>query len=183
MHASPFGILDRRLSRAFERSGEGFIAFGPRQNVSWGLETRRQPERYSWEGLKRGASAKHPKAIFQFTLDGSGEYTEGEKTWMLVPGDAFLAIVPSAHCYRLPESSLHWRFFFFMVEHPVLVERIRQLRRKETAVQTWPMEQPGLQRALNFWLAACAGQFRDVWIFEEMLFGWILGMERELHER
>ncbi|MGB8354486.1 MAG: AraC family transcriptional regulator [Chthoniobacteraceae bacterium] len=183
MHASPFGILDRRLSRAFERRGEDFIAFGPRQNMGWGLETRRQPERYSWEGLKRGASAKHPKMLFQFTLDGSGEYAEGGKTWALAPGDGFLTVIPSAHRYRLPESSAHWTFFWLIVEHPLLIERIRQLRRKEQAVQAWAMESVGLQRVLNFLLAACAGQFRDVWIFEELLFGWILGMERELHER
>jgi len=183
VQASPFGTLERRLTRAFENSGEDFIAFGPRQNISWGLETRRQPERYLWEGLKRGASAKNPKVLFQFTLDGRGEYSEGGKTWALAPGEAFLAVLPSAHRYQLPKRSAHWTFFFFIVEHPLLVERIRQLRRREQAVQSWPVESAAFQRALNFWLSACAGQFRDVWIFEEMLFGWILEMERELHER
>jgi len=149
----------------------------------WGLEKRRAPERYSWEGLKRGVSAKRPKVLFQFTLDGSGEYAEGGRTWTLTAGEAFLTIIPSAHHYRLPKSSAQWTFFWFIVEHPVFVERIRELRRGEPGVRAWELQSAGFQRGLNLWLAACAGQFHDVWAFEEMLFGWILGMEREQHER
>src|SRR5436190_453103 len=37
---------------------------------------------------------------------------------------AFTAFVPSAHIYYLPRQSPHWRFFWFSLRHPYVVERM-----------------------------------------------------------
>jgi AraC-like DNA-binding protein len=121
--------------------------------------------------------------LFQYTLAGRGAYAEGGRTCAVGPGEGFIVLLPSAHRYRLPPDSLYWTFFWFIVRHPVLAERIRRLRREEAAVQRWDPGSAALEQAVALIAGACHGRLRDVWSFEERLFSWLLETERELHRR
>jgi AraC-like DNA-binding protein len=177
------GSLQRRLRRAFQKCAEDFLNFDGGRRMVWGYETQRAGDDYFWDGLRRGVSPERPQVIFQFTFDGRGAYAEGGRIWPLPPGQAFTTLFPSAHRYYLPEDSADWTFFWFLVEHPLVISRIRELRRKEAAVQTWSAETPALQSAALLFEAACRRQLRDVWAFEEKLFSWLLETEREMHQR
>jgi AraC-like DNA-binding protein len=89
------------------------------------VETQIVPRAYSWDGLKRPTDPRGPWAIFQLTLAGFGELKlPGGGPQSLPTGTAFLALVPSAHRYYLPERSPGWTFGWFDVHHPYVVERI-----------------------------------------------------------
>jgi len=121
--------------------------------------------------------------LFQYTLEGRGEYAEKGKVWPLQEGSAFTVILPSAHRYYLPGDSKRWTFFWFIAQHPFVVERIRRLRAEEAAVQQLKSGSQALEAAVALIEAACRGKLREVWSFEEMLFAWLLETERELHRR
>jgi AraC-like DNA-binding protein len=175
--------LHRGLRRAFQKSTEEFLGFDSERRISWGYEKRRAGSDYFWDGLRRGVAPSRPKVIFQYTLEGRGEYAEGGKTWSLEPGQGFIALFPSDHRYYLPADSTSWTFFWFIAEHPLVNARIGELRKKEAAVQTWNPESPALQSAAILFEAASRDQLREVWTFEEMLFSWLSETEREMHQR
>lgn len=180
------GLLDpfhRRIRRAFQGSPRDFLGYDTKRQIAWGYESRRTAGDYYWDGMKRGLSSRESRVLFQYTLSGWGEYAEGKKMWAVEPGRGFTVILPSAHRYYLPESSNEWSFFWFIVQHPMVTERIRQLRKETVAVQSWQPGSPALETAATLFEGACRGQWRDVWAMEEVLFSWLLETERELHRR
>jgi AraC-like DNA-binding protein len=183
VQASVLETYRRNLQRALESSAGDFLNFDAHRQMGWGYEVRRPDSNYYWDGMRRGASPKQPRLLFQFTLNGRGEYAEGEKLWSVEPGYGFTVIVPSAHRYCLPENSSSWTFFWIMVRHPFVTERIQSLRREEAAVQRWEPGSPALESAMALFDAACHGKLRDVWSFEKLLFSWLLDSESELHRR
>jgi len=180
---SDFDLFHRRLRRAFAPSGEAFLSFDEGRQIGWGYDTQKAGSPYSWDGMRRGISARQPRVLFQYTLSGRGGYAEGGKTWSLGPEQGFTVLLPSSHRYFLPADSSHWTFFWFMLRHPLVEERIGKLRRKEAAAQNWPHESAALQAAAALFEAACAGQLRDIWSFEERVFAWLWETERELYRR
>lgn len=175
--------LRRRLARAAQGAQGKFLNFEGDRSIWWGFETRQAGEAYYWDGLKRRLSFRRPQILFQFTLQGLGEYEEKGRRWPLAPGTGFLTLLPSAHAYYLPEGSASWTFFWFIVRHPFAGERIRELRASESAVQPWGDDSPALDAAAALFELACQGGMRDVWAFEQPLFTWLLAVERELHQR
>lgn len=175
--------LQERIQRAAQNSAVNYLGFSLNRQISWGCECRRAERVYDWNGLKRGISPKHSQVLFQYTLDGRGAYAEGGKVWDLTAGDGFTVTLPSAHRYFLPSVSECWTFFWFIIQHPFVTERIRALRKKEAAVQKWPVESPALQEAVALFEAACLGRWRDVWSFEDSLVAWLLETEREMDHR
>jgi AraC-like DNA-binding protein len=72
--------------------------------------------------------------VFQYTLDGWGCYAAQGATHQLRPGMAFTAIIPSEHAYYLPSASTNWAFFWVIVRHPYIVERIARRQLTSSAV-------------------------------------------------
>jgi AraC-like DNA-binding protein len=175
--------LHRRLHRAFHGSSEAFRAFAPGRHLAWGYETRREDLPYAWDGRRRGDTRERGRVLFQYTLAGEGAYEEGGKHWALPPGRAFTVHLPSAHCYYLPKKKGPWTFFWFIVRHPWIAERVRALRRREEAVQDWPAGSRPTQAAAVLFEAACAGRLRDLGSFEEHVLTWLWAAERELYEQ
>lgn len=97
-------------------------------------------------------------------------------------GQSFMVVHPSRYTYWLPKGC-HWGFFWLIVQHPVFVERIRLLRQKEIAVQTWEPGSPPLEAAATLIEALCHNQVPDIWAFEKLLFNWLWETERELYTR
>ncbi len=173
----------RRIRRAFQASKEDFLGFDTQRQIAWGYETRTDAKDYHWDGMRRGLSTKDSRVLFQYTLKGRGEYEEGEKLWSVEPDYGFTVILPSAHQYYLPDGPGSWTFFWFIVQHPFITERVRELRREAAAVQSWKVGSPALSAAAVLFESACLGQMRDVWSFEEKVLAWLLESERELHHR
>jgi len=183
VRGADLSLFHQRLRRASQKCAEHFRNFDVGRQIAWGYETKRTGDDYYWDGLKRGASARQPQVLFQYTLEGRGEYAEGRKVWSLVPETSFTVLLPSAHRYRLPVNSERWTFFWFIVQHSFFTDRIRKLRSKEAAVQTWKTGSPALEMAAMLFESACLGRLREVWTFEERLFSWLLETERELYQR
>ena len=78
--------IHRRVRRAFPGSTSDFLSFEEKRQITWGYETRRAGSDYSWDGMQRGASPKQPRVLFQYTLEGRGEYAEGGKLRREQPG-------------------------------------------------------------------------------------------------
>lgn len=79
---------------------------------------------YAWNGLRRGADPAHPFFLFQYTLAGWGCYADSSGTTHMQPGMAFSAIIPSEHHYCLPQASSGWHYFWLILFHPYLVQRL-----------------------------------------------------------
>jgi AraC-like DNA-binding protein len=173
----------RGIRRAFQARSESFRAFGPGLQLAWGYETRRAGSRYHWEGSRRGEDKRRPRVLFQYTLAGRGEFGTKEQAWTLGPEDGFIALLPSGHHYLLPDDSAHWSFFWFIVQHPLLAERVRKMLRREEPVQRWPHDDHEIRAAAMLFTSACAGQLRHIWNFEERIFGWWWAVESALHHR
>jgi AraC-like DNA-binding protein len=175
--------IGQRIQQAASLKSKKFIRFNPRVAFSWGLETRRPGDAYSWSGMRRGVSPERPLVLFQYTLAGRGAYEEAGTKWSLEADRSFAVLLPSAHRYFLPPDSTSWTFFWFWVRHPFVADRFRELRRKEAAVQTWGSNSLVLERAVELIEEASLSRWREVWSFEEQLVGFLLAMERESHHR
>jgi len=176
-------LLHLRLRRAFQRHTESFLSFDGERQIAWGYEMRRKGDHYYWDGRKHAAVSNRSRVLFQYTLEGRGEYAEAGKLWPIGPGAGFMALLPGAYRYYLPEGSGHWTFFWLIVQHPFFCERIRALRREEAAVQAWKPGSAALESAAMLLESGCEGKLLDVWTFEKQLFSWLLEMEREMYHR
>ncbi len=171
----------RRFVRVFQSSTSDSVRFDAECSLTWGVETVLPHHSYHWKGLERGSDPAKPLALFQYTLAGCGAYAE-EGEHRVPEGSGFLTVLPSAHAYYLPRYSKSWSFFWFIIWHPYLVERVGQLRARERpSVYALAQESMAFQRNKELFEGACKGEFADRWSLEEALLSWILALERELN--
>ncbi|PWU67064.1 AraC family transcriptional regulator [Gracilibacillus dipsosauri] len=76
--------------------------------LSLGKEVRTEHS-YRWDGRERKEKGA---IVFQYTLNGQGAITIGDKTTTLTKGHAFFVKLPSDHCYYLPKESDLWEFAY-----------------------------------------------------------------------
>jgi len=178
----------KRLSRFL-----GDAAYSPRPGVlpipmlvSAGVERQHDPRRYRWDGMRRGHDVKCPQgvahAIIQYTLAGSGRYADltGEHT---VPtGHAFIALVPSAHRYWLPEGGTPWSFCWFAVAHPQIMDRLQSQVKRHGAVFDTQPESALAQRLLDVVDGLFRRTFIDDFAIEGALWDFVAEFDRH-HDR
>ncbi len=150
----------------------------PELQIFGGLEARQPPSQYAWDGLKRGADPLHPYLVFQYTLDGWGRYTSNNVTHRLQPGMAFTAIIPSGHAYDLPPASSGWTFFWIIIHHPYIVERIARQQQESGAILTIEPRSPLVLRAVDLFMHACRPMLGDDLTQERVLFEFLWEHER-----
>lgn len=161
----------------------GEMAWTPDLSVSVGLETRTQAEPYFWDGRRRGGDPARPFLLFQYTLAGSGIYTEAGTVHTIAPGSAFTAVVPSAHVYTLPAQSPAWTFFFLILRHPYAVQRLTQARQRIGPVLALTPSDLLLARAVSLFEGVAARSFHDSWAAEAALFEFLFEYERLTQRR
>jgi AraC-like DNA-binding protein len=167
-----FAQLRERLER-LERFGG--TRWAPDAFYHAGAETRTTGESYYWDGLKRGAPGGQTFAVFQVTLDGRGIYEDERGPVEQTAGGAFLALIPGAHRYYLPDGpGGSWSFFWAVIRHPYIVERLARQHQVAGATRTLSAESLLLLRAA----ALCEGGFRDHFEEEGALFAFLLEYER-----
>lgn len=142
-----------------------------------GIETRQPHEGYFWDGLTRPVgSASGTEVVYQVTLSGEGAYRDGKKTRPVPPGTAFAAYIPSDHAYFLPpESPGPWTFFWMMIEHPYVVERLRLLSQRRGDVVTLTATE--LSASVALFKMTCEGRLDEIGQ-EQALFDWLFELER-----
>jgi AraC family transcriptional regulator len=105
-------------------------------SVSAGVETQDDPRRYAWDGLARSWDTRvpsgQPHAILQVTLAGEGRYADARGERRISPGSGFIALVPSAHRYWLPQGAT-WTFAWFAVAHPQIIPRLQSVVERQGA--------------------------------------------------
>ena len=143
------------------------------------VETRTDPRRYAWDGMKRIGPHEHRHVFFQFTMAGWGCFAlYGGAAQRIPPGKAFFAVVPSRHRYYLPEGSPGWTFGWVGMYHPYLVDRIaRQVAATGPVVTTAP-DSPLVAVAARLVRGAFRKDFRDRFDVERALFDLVLAYER-----
>lgn len=164
--------------------GEMREVFSTRQTIArtnftyCGFETRTDPAQYHWDGLKRGADVAHPYLVFQYTLDGLGHFTRGKQTQQIVPGMAFNAFIPSAHAYYLPSESQGWSFFWLLLHHPYIVDRVARRIADTGEVFSLDLHDPLFTQSATLFKSLCLATFTDSYAEEQALFEFMLEYER-----
>lgn len=143
-----------------------------------GLETRTEPAAYYWDGQRRGGDPNHPYVVFQYTLSGYGIYRSAAGMHRMPAGSAFLAVVPSAHVYYLPEESASWTFFYLILHQPYIVQRLTDLVVQHGAVAKLPPASPPVHRAASLLEGLCLHSFPDALAMEGGMFDFVLEYER-----
>ncbi|WP_309714443.1 AraC family transcriptional regulator [Armatimonas sp.] len=164
--------LDRIEEQLQQTRRLGGQQFSPDAWYHAGLEERVQGDGYFWDGLQRARSA--PQLVFQVTLSGWGAYEEAGVVQKIEPGKAFLALVPSPHRYYLPPDAPHWRFFWLVIRHAYIVQRLSEQHQTMGAVLSLSPESRLLAQAATL----CAGGFRDRFAEELALFSFLTEYER-----
>jgi AraC-like DNA-binding protein len=147
-----------------------------------GCERRTVPAEYRWDGLRRGANRRHPRVMFQATLNGWGYFEQGLRCWKVGSETAFFAVLPSRHVYYLPPESAEWSFFWFTFAHPYVLQRLARLAVRHPPVFALPAGAPLTAQSLSFFERTCHGRFEDQFAEECALLEWMLSFERHLHD-
>ena len=155
--------------------------YGPETLVAGGYERRRPADGYYWDGQKRGADAAHPFLVFQYTLSGWGIYSEGGVSHKIEPGVAFVATVPSAHVYHMPDESDHWSFIYLMLMQPYVTQRITERKKTFGAVLAMPDDGALLTRFLAAFETVHTTGYRDRFAEEQASFDLLVEYERAAH--
>jgi len=171
----------QRIRQIYARRTTHFTRFGSDVDVYAGLEERTVPSAYRWDGLKRGGDAQHPYIVFQYGLDGWGAYADAGGETRILPGMAFSAVVPSSHRYFLPEASGRWLFFFLIVHHPYVVERMIERHKTCRPVFTIAPESLLAAKTVALFEGVCQGTFPDRFALEQTQFEFLLEYERFAH--
>jgi AraC-like DNA-binding protein len=147
------------------------------------IETRTDPESYSWDGLKRLGRGDAPLFAFQLTLAGFGHFQlHGHPPRRVAPGTAFIAIIPSAHRYYLPEDSPGWTFGWISIYHPYLLARVtKQVEKTGPLIEIAPNGALAAS-AVRLMRGAVKKDFRDRFDVELALFEFMVAYERAAQE-
>lgn len=147
------------------------------------LETRTDPASYCWDGMKRMGHGESPLFAFQLTLAGWGHFQLcGQRPRRVLPGTAFVAIMPSRHRYYLPQDSPGWTFGWVSIYHPYLLQRMtRQVKETGPLVEVEP-DGPLAGIALRLMRGAIKKDFRDRFEVEAALFEFLVACEQQAHK-
>ena len=182
--ASPeWAPLLAQLVQASRAPSPGPNWWTPTQAFFGSVETRTDPERYYWDGMKRIGRRDHPLVFFQFTLAGWGCFQlYGRSPQRVPPGSGFFAVIPSRHRYYLPEGSPGWTFGWLGLYHPYLVRRIAAQVAVTGPVVTTPADSPLVATAARLVRGAFQKDFRDRFDVEMALFELVIAYERVAHK-
>lgn len=147
-----------------------------------GLETITNSDRYFWDGMKRGGDSRHPYVVFQVTLAGFGIFSKQSVETQVPAGHAFLAYVPSPHKYFFPEGSGPWTFYWLLLRHPYLAERIKRLLHKRTPVLPIEARSGLTMQSIELFSRACLGDFASPIQQEQALFNWYFALDSHLND-
>lgn len=101
---------------------------------------------YNFHGMHRG---QQEHAIWQYTLHGYGMLDFAGEKHMVMPGQAFIALVPENHCYYLPKKSRSWEFLYLTFIGKNSIKLFREYRQRYGSVITYKPDSPVVSQAWN----------------------------------
>lgn len=159
------------------------VRYGPGRSLLVGLEHRDRPRDYHWDGLTRTGDPAAPYIVVQYTLDGYGIYEEKGVARRVEPGDAFFAVVPSAHCYYLPAESGGWTFFYVILTHAYIVRRMMERLKAVGHVMRFDPAGEVVTAAASLFENTCRQSFADEVAWESGMFDLLFAFERSCNQR
>ena len=82
--------------------------------------------RYCWDNARRG---EERFVILQWTLEGTGGFTLEGKSWLLLPGEVFIALVPEESSYCFPKHTTEpWKFAWLNFYGAFAISFVRKFR-------------------------------------------------------
>jgi AraC-like DNA-binding protein len=176
--------LTELKSRLHQLARNFRIGFTPELYAAAAVEIQPAGGPYYWDGMKSHVDYNDPFFLFQYTLDGLGYYEEAGQRYALPAGTAFATIVPSEHRYFVPSTGSSWHFFWLIIRHQYVVNRMKVLREHMPPVLESHPDSPLAVAALTllnslFVRAAVGDRFTE----EELIFKFMLECERHHHEQ
>ena len=173
----------RQLIDVSREPVEGPTWWTPANAYYGNVETRTDPEKYFWDGMKRNGKKDQPSVAFQFTFAGFGHFElYGRAPRQLPPGTGFFAVIPSRHRYYLPPTSPGWTFAWIGLYQPYLLRRIaKQVAATGPIVVATP-NSAFVKRFVRLVQGAFRKDFRNRFEVEQELFTFVLAYE-QLAER
>ncbi|MDX8045099.1 AraC family transcriptional regulator [Gracilibacillus sp. S3-1-1] len=101
---------------------------------------------YCWDGLQRGEEGR---IVFQYTLSGKGTIRIGNDVHSLAAGQAFFVLIPSDHCYYLPEDSTEWEFIYMTIYGKEVRHHFHHITDKYGHVLAFPIQATPIQYILR----------------------------------
>jgi len=143
------------------------------------VETRTDPGRYYWDGMKRLDRRDPPLVFIQLTLAGWGNFEIYDQApERMTPGRVFVAVVPSRHRYYLPPTSPGWTFAWIGICHPYLVRRLKARVAATGPTIACGPESDLVGSVLRLVRGVFHKDFRDRFDVEAALFEMVLAYER-----
>jgi AraC-like DNA-binding protein len=143
------------------------------------IETRTDPASYYWDGMKRLSRGDTPLFAFQLTMAGWGHFQlYGQPPRRVLPGTAFVAIMPSRHRYFLPKESPGWTFGWISIYHPYLLARMAKQVAATGLLLEVPPDSPLAAIAGRLIRGAIKKDFRDRFEVELALFEFLVAYEQ-----
>jgi len=143
------------------------------------IETRTDPSSYYWDGMKRLGRNDAPLFAFQLTLAGWGHFqVYGQPPRRIIPGTAFIALMPSRHRYYLPKDSPGWTFGWISIYHPYLLARMAKLVDATGPLIEVAPDGPLAAIAVRLMRGAIKKDFRDRFELELALFEFLVACEQ-----
>lgn len=170
--------LGRRLHAVYLRRTAITQRYGPGRLTSVGLEHRQDPRDYHWDGLARSGDPDAPFIIFQYTLKGFGVFERAGAARRVEPGQAFVAVVPSAHRYYLPADSPGWTFLWFLLPHAYVVQRLIARLTATDYLLRFDPQGPVMMAVARLFEGVCLQSFRDEFTWESAVFDVLFEFER-----
>jgi len=164
----------------WKNAPQRFSRFSGPSRLWFGVETRHAGEDYRYHGMERGRSQQSAEVVFQCTLSGEGRFAADRREWRVGVGSAFFARLPSDHVYWMPDSGPPWTFFWMIIEHPFVVQRLGRLVEQRGAVVELPEESPAFLASINLITQSMRGTAVDEQDQEMMLISWMLEQERRV---
>ncbi len=147
------------------------------------VETQTDPSTYDWDGMQRLGRGDAPLFAFQLTLAGWGAFQpHGQPARRVLPGSAFIALIPSRHRYFLPPASSAWTFGWVSIYHPYLLGRMARLVAAAGPLLQVTPNGPLASIALRLMRGAIKKDFRDRFEVELALFEFLVACEQCAHE-
>jgi AraC-like DNA-binding protein len=177
---NPLQTLSQTLSVVERKPPSGSAASVADLDVYGGHESKTAADNYRWVGDQRGQNPLEPTILIQYTFSGFGIFEDESHFVKVTPGQAFTAIIPSKHVYYLPQECPRWTYFWVMIRHPYIVQRIARLHRTQGPLIVASPESEFVQRMVDLFLGSRHGT-DDRFSAEQKLFNFLIALDRAMY--
>ena len=133
---------------------------------------------YYFDGSRRGS---YETAIWQYTLSGYGIFEYGGIRHKVMPGQAFVAVVPEKHLYYLPKKSKNWEFIFLTLHGKNSIKLFMDYRRRFGSLINFEQDSKTVAKARELLVLARERRLESVYQLSALTYSFIMQMFDEGH--